>query len=82
MNINWKQKLSSRKFWVAIVGFITPILLIMKLDAGTIESVTGIVMAGATLIIYILTEGNIDAVREESLQVTENYTKTEAKIID
>ena len=25
--INWKQKLTSRKFWAAVVGFVTPLLI-------------------------------------------------------
>ena len=25
--IDWKKKLTSRKFWMAIVGFVTPLLL-------------------------------------------------------
>lgn len=24
MNIDWKRKLTSRKFWAAVVGFVTP----------------------------------------------------------
>lgn len=63
--INWKQKLSSRKFWVALVGFITSILVAFNVPALTVEQVTAIVMGGGTLIAYILSEGFIDAKRVE-----------------
>lgn len=62
--INWKYKLSSRKFWFALIGFITPLLLAFNFDSEKIEMVTSIIMSGATLIAYILAEGFIDANRE------------------
>ena len=65
MKINWKQKLSSRKFWAAVVGFITPILIVFNVPNLTIEQVSTIIMSGATLIAYIIGEGLVDANREE-----------------
>lgn len=62
--IDWKQKLSSRKFWMALIGFITAILYAMNIATASIEQVTGMIMAGATLIAYILAEGFVDAHRE------------------
>lgn len=59
--IEWKRKLSSRKFWLALVGFITPILVMAKIETSTIESVVAIIMSGASLVAYILAEGFIDA---------------------
>ena len=62
--INWKQKLSSRKFWLAIIGFITPLLVIFNVDVGSIETITGLIMSGGALIAYIFSEGWVDANRE------------------
>lgn len=62
--INWKQKLSSRKFWLALIGFITPLLVIFNVDVGSIETVTGLIMSGGALIAYIFSEGWVDANRE------------------
>lgn len=73
MKIDWKRKLSSRKFWLALVGFITPIMVLFNVELETIESVTAIIMSGASLIAYILAEGFIDAKREESYKTNENY---------
>lgn len=56
-----KRKLTSRKFWLAVVGFITPILTAYKVPQETITQVTSIIMAGAVLISYILAEGFTDA---------------------
>ena len=59
--INWKQKLTSRKFWAAVVGFITAVMLGFGYAESTAAEVTSIVMAGATLIAYIIGEGIVDA---------------------
>jgi len=64
-NINWKQKLSSRKFWSAVIGFITAILFAFNVAEAQIEKIVGIITAASTLIIYILAEGYIDANRIE-----------------
>lgn len=65
MNIDWKKKLTSRKFWLALIGFITSILVAFNVDAGSVEQITSIIMSGATLIAYILAEGFIDANKKE-----------------
>ncbi len=61
MKINWKRKLTSRKLWVSIGSFVS--LLIMA--GGGTESdaaqVVAIIMAGATVIGYIVGEGLVDA---------------------
>lgn len=77
MNIDWKRKLSSRKFWVALVGFITPLLFAFGVAEVDVEKVASIIMAGSTLITYILVEGNIDAKKAQSHKVQENYNISE-----
>lgn len=64
--IDWKRKLTSRKLWAAVVGFVTPMLLAFGVADDVVTQVTGVIMAGATLIAYILGEGWSDAARIES----------------
>ena len=64
MDINWKQKLTSRKFWLALTGFITVLLIAFGVDDLTIEQVVAVIAAASTLIAYILGEGMVDAARE------------------
>ena len=63
MKINWKQKLTSRKFWAAVTGFVTALLVVMNVDSLTTEKVIGLVSAMAVLIAYIVGEGMVDAAR-------------------
>lgn len=61
--INWKQKLSSRKFWAAVAGFVTAILVAFNVETGTVEQITAIITAGGVLVAYILGESAVDANR-------------------
>lgn len=60
IKINWKLKLTSRKFWAAILGFISPLLLSFNVSESVVAQVSSIVMSGATLIAYIIGEGLVD----------------------
>ena len=61
MKIDWKRKLTSRKFWVAVVGFVTALMVGFGVGESTAAEVTAIITAGATLIAYIVGEGIVDA---------------------
>ena len=59
--IDWKRKLTSRKFWVAVVGFVVPLMLAFGVTEEVATQASGIIMAGATCIAYIIGEGMTDA---------------------
>ena len=61
MMIDWKAKLTSRKFWAAIAQFITMLIIAFKGSEETATQVTALIMAGAAVIAYIIGEGLIDA---------------------
>ena len=65
------RKLTSRKFWMAVVGFVTGILVAFNFSAESIEKITGIIMSGATLVAYILAEGMVDAKETTNLTIQE-----------
>lgn len=64
--IDWKKKLTSRKFWLAIVGFATPLLLAFGVAEAEVTQVTAIIMAGADVLAYVLAEGMVDAKSAEA----------------
>lgn len=63
LNIDWTLKLTSRKFWVAVIGFITPLLVAFGLTDNQAAEVASIIMAGANMIAYIIGEGLVDSSR-------------------
>lgn len=77
MNIDWKQKLTSRKFWAAVVGFITSLLVGFGMAEGEVAQVTSIIMSSATLIAYIIGEGLVDANREPTTPNEDNTSSTD-----
>lgn len=57
------RKITSRKFWVALVAFVSALLAAFKFAESDIAQITSIIMAGGALIAYILSEGWVDAKR-------------------
>ncbi len=70
--IDWKSKLTSRKFWAAVVGFVTPTLLAFGVADDAVTQVAGIIMAGATIVAYIIGEGLVDANRTGTEETKES----------
>ena len=56
-----KRKLTSRKFWTAVAGFITPLLLTFGVSAENTSRIVGLILAGASLIVYTISESVLDA---------------------
>lgn len=77
MKINWKQKLTSRKFWAAVIGFVTAMLVAFGVNDLTIEQVVGLITAASTLIAYIIGEGMVDAARVKAETTTQDESDGE-----
>ena len=56
----WVKK-TSRKFWLAVVGFVTAVLAAFGVAELTIEQVCAVVSACGVLAAYIVGEGMADA---------------------
>lgn len=65
--IDWKRKLTSRKFWMAVAGFVTGVVVFVKSPTSSPEAITSLIMSAGTLIAYIIGEGLADS------STTENY---------
>ena len=59
--IDWKKKLTSRKLWAALASLVSMLILAFHGTEETATQVAAIIMAGATVIAYIIGEGLIDA---------------------
>lgn len=54
------RKLTSRKFWFALASFVTMLLIYFGEDKSKAEQVASIIMAGASVVGYLLAEGLAD----------------------
>lgn len=61
MKIDWKRKLTSRKFWFAVASFCSGLVLAFSGDANASQTVAGCIMSGAAVVAYIIGEGFADA---------------------
>lgn len=59
--MDWKRKLTSRKFWAAVAEFVTMLIVAMHGSQETATQVAALIMAGAAVIAYIIGEGMADA---------------------
>ena len=73
--IDWKRKLTSRKLWVAVSSFVVLLLIACGVSRTSAESVAAIIMAGASVIAYIIGEGLTDAAHVG--EIVEEYVPTE-----
>ncbi len=59
--MDWKTKLTSRKFWMALGGFVGMLVVALGGSAEGAERIAAMIMAGASVIAYIIGEGMVDA---------------------
>ena len=58
--IDWKRKLTSRKFWLSVASFTAMLLVTLGKSQEVATQVTSLIMAGATVIGYTIGEGLAD----------------------
>ena len=73
----WIRKHTSRKIWVALIAFITSMMMAFQADNETIQRVSAVIMAGATALAYIIGEGMIDAESVKSNNSNKKEEETE-----
>ncbi len=59
--IDWVRKLTSRKLWVSLAGFVAGLILAFGGSDESAETVSGCIMSGAAVVAYALGEGLSDA---------------------
>lgn len=64
--INWKRKLTSRKLWTAVASFVSMMIVATGGAENTATQVTALIMAGASVVAYIIGEGLTDSANVET----------------
>lgn len=59
--IDWKRKLTSRKLWIAVAGFVSGCIVTFGGAEDQAKMIAGLIMQGASVIGYLLSEGLTDA---------------------
>ena len=74
--MDWKRKLTSRKFWAALADFVGMLLIALHIADETATQVTALIMAGAGVVAYIVGEGLADAANGTQMVVTTDMDDT------
>lgn len=61
MMIDWKRKLTSRKLWVSLAGFVAGLIVLFGGSEESADKVSGAIMSGAAVVGYVLGEGLADS---------------------
>lgn len=59
--IDWKKKLTSRKLWVALAGFVAGMIVAFGGSSEVAETVSGCILSGAAVVGYLVGEGLADS---------------------
>ena len=60
-NIDWARKLTSRKMWAAIASFVSMMVVALGYAESQAAQIAALIMAGASVVAYIIGEGLVDA---------------------
>lgn len=74
--MDWKKKLTSRKFWVAVANFVGMLLIAMGKGSNVEAQVTALIMAGAGVVAYIVGEGLVDSTRDDVIDAVDDKDET------
>ena len=55
------RKLASRKFWACVAGFVAGLIIYFGGTPERAEATRGLILSGASIIVYMLAEGVADA---------------------
>lgn len=61
MKIDWTRKLSSRKLWIAIAGFVSGLIMVFGGTETMASTVSGVILQGAAVLGYLIAEGLADS---------------------
>ncbi len=70
--MDWKRKLTSRKFWAAVAEFAAMLIVALNGTQETATQVVALIMAGAGVIAYIVGEGLADAAGAYTIVIPED----------
>ena len=59
--IDWKKKLTSRKFWIAVAGFTVSVIALFAGSPELADKIAALILATGSVVGYIIGEGLADA---------------------
>lgn len=76
------KKLKSRKFLTCVAGIALGVCMTFGLDEGAVNIIAGAITSIASAVIYIYSEGKIDAAAVDKIKDSADKTKDAIDVID
>lgn len=73
--IDWIRKLTSRKFWLAIAGLVSGLIMYFGGTEELARKTDGVIMCAASVVAYIIGEGLADS--SSTISITEDEEEEE-----
>lgn len=64
--IDWAKKLTSRKLWMSVASFVSMMIIACGGSQNEGTQIAALIMAGATVVGYVIGEGLTDAANVEA----------------
>lgn len=76
------RKLTSRKLWLAVCSFVSLLMIAKGFPEAETAQVTAIIMAGASVLAYIISEGMVDGAHKDEDEEEETETHAYGYMMD
>jgi hypothetical protein len=76
------KKLKSRKFLTCVAGIVLGVCMTFGLDEGAVNIIAGAITSIASAVIYIYSEGKIDAAAVDKIKDSADKIKDAIDVID
>ena len=78
--VNWKQKLTSRKLWAAVVGVVVGLAAAFGIEENDYAQIVGVVGSVVSVVSYIFGEAKVDvAHKQDGGKLSANEKDAETK---
>lgn len=75
--IDWRRKLTSRKLWLAVAGFVSGAMVALGKSESEAATVAGLILQGASIVAYIIGEGLADSANGTVTHILEGFEEIE-----
>lgn len=76
------EKLKSRKFLTCVAGVVMGVCMVFGVDENAVSTIAGAIMAVSSVVMYIYTEGKIDAAAVGQIKDTTDKIKDVIDAVD
>lgn len=76
--VDWKRKFTSRKLWLSVASFVSMMMIYFGKAESDASQVAALIMAGATIIGYVIGEGLADSGHDtDTLYIQDGVVETD-----